>query len=188
MSRVATRSHVSAEDYLAWERVQEGKHEYFHGEIFAMAGGSPRHNALCARVIRSLGNQLTGCEVMTSDQRIGFSESTRYAYPDVTVVCGALELEAHDVLKNPAVIVEVLSAETEQYDRGSEWEGYQRIPSLGDYVLVSQREARIEQFQRSVDGTWTYRTVRAGERIMLSTGASLAVDEIFAGVFSLPGD
>ena len=159
MSRVATRSQVTADEYLTWERVQPAKHEFFHGEVFAMAGGSPRHNALCARVSGTLGNALDarGCVVLSSDQRVGIAAGAHYVYPDVSVVCGPLDLELNDVLTNPTSVVEVLSSTTEQYDRGLKWEGYQRLGSLQDYVLVSQSEARIEQFRRGPDGSWIYR-------------------------------
>jgi Uma2 family endonuclease len=85
-------------------------------------------------------------------------------------------------------VVEVLSSTTEQYDRGLKWEGYQRLPSLQDYVLVSQTEPRIEVFTRHHDGGWIYRAAGRGERLTLSSGAVLTVDEIFAGADQLPGD
>ena len=190
MGRVATHSQMTADDYLAWERTQPEKHEFFQGEVFAMAGGSPRHNEISGNVIFALKAELRprGCSVLTSDQRISFAARTRFVYPDVTVVCGPLELEANDVLLNPQILVEVLSSSTEQYDRGLKWEGYQRLASLTDYVLVSQAEPRIEHFQRASDGSWTYRAAGAGGRIVLSNGATLIVDEIFAGVFELQGD
>lgn len=188
MGRVATRSHMTADEYLAWERAQPTKHEFFHGEVFAMAGGSPRHNALCGRIIAFASGALPGCVVLTSDQRVTMASRSRYVYPDISVVCGTLELEANDVLTNPTILVEVLSASTEQYDRGLKWEGYQRIVSLADYVLVSQTEPRIEHYRRAVDGSWTYRAAGPGEHVTLSTGAALNVDEIFAGVIDLPGD
>jgi hypothetical protein len=65
---------------------------------------------------------------------------------------------------------------------------YQRIASLADYLLVSQIEPRIEHYRRAADGSWTYRAVGSGERVTLSTDAMLIVDEIYAGVFELPGD
>ena len=72
--------------------------------------------------------------------------------------------------------------------RGLKWEGYQRIGSLQDYVLVSQTEPRLEVFRRAADGTWIYQAVGSGERLTLSSGAVLTVDEIFAGLDELPGD
>ena len=179
---------MTADEYLAWEREQPEKHEFFHGEVFAMAGGSPRHNALCSRVIAFASGALPHCVVLTSDQRVTMASRGRYVYPDVSIVCGGLELESNDVLLNPTILVEVLSSTTEPYDRGLKWEGYQRIASLADYVLVSQTEPRIEHYRRSADGSWTYRAAGPGERVTLSPGASLLVDDLFANVFILPGD
>jgi len=179
---------MTADEYLAWEREQPVKHEFFHGEVFAMAGGSPRHNALCARIIALASNALPRCVVLTSDQRVTMASGERYVYPDVSIVCGGLETETNDVLMNPTVLVEVLSSTTEQYDRGLKWEGYQRIPSLADYVLVSQAEPRIEHYQRSSDGTWIYRAAGPGDRVTLSIGATLGVDDLFSGALALPAD
>lgn len=190
--RVAERSQLSAADYLAWEREQRVRHEFVRGEVFAMAGGSLRHNRLGAGMIAALERALggRGCVVLTSDQRVGIAGGEQYVYPDVSVVCGAAQTEAgaSDVLANPTILVEVLSSSTEQYDRGLKWEAYQRLASLTDYLLVSQAEARIEQFRRNDDGTWTYRAAGPGDRVVLTPGAELAIDEIFAGAFELPGD
>ncbi len=157
-----------------------------------MAGGSPRHNALCSTVNAALHGALTGkgCHVFSSDQRIGASAGERYVYADITVVCGSVVLDpgTKDVLANPGIIVEVLSKSTEPYDRGLKWEGYQRISSLSDYVLVSQAEPRIEHFRREPDGVWTYRAAGAGDRVTLANGAVLDVDAVFAGAFEISGE
>src|SRR5215216_6173631 len=108
MARVAERSKVAVEEYLAWERTQETKHEYFEGEVYAMAGGSPRHNRLCMRVGAALEAVLGArCHVLTSDQRVR-SRAGRYVYPDTTVVCGEMAVEHGDVCTNPTILVEVL--------------------------------------------------------------------------------
>ena len=191
MVRVAQRSQLTVEEYLAWERDQPVRHEFFHGEVFAMADGSMRHNALCASVIEVLRAQLRGrCVVLTSDQRVVAARRERYVYPDISVVCGPVLVEpgTSDVLANPTMIVEVLSSSTEQYDRGLKWEGYQRIESMTDYVLVSQAEPRIEHFRRERTRTWLYQFAAAGERLVLSNDAVLDVDAIFAGMLELSGD
>lgn len=189
MTRVAARSRLSAVEYLEWERKQGSKHEFFHGEVFAMAGGSPRHNALSTRIGGILDAALAGrgCFVMSSDQRVGV-RGERYVYPDTSVVCGEPAIESNDVLINPTIVVEVLSSDTEQYDRGLKWESYQRIESLTDYLLVSQREPRVEHFRRDRSGSWIYRAAGPGERIVLANGLELEVDKIFANVMSLPSD
>jgi len=77
-----------------------------------------------------------------------------YVYPDVSVVCGEPQLEDDDVLLNPTVIVEVMSEATERYDRGAKFELYRRIPTLQEYLLVSQTKPAIEQFIRQAAGGW----------------------------------
>lgn len=182
---------MSPDEYLAWEREQPSRHEYFRGEVFAMAGGSMRHNALCARLARVLDAQLEGrCVVMSSDQRVVAANRERYIYPDLSVVCGPVISEPgiRDVLANPTLLVEVLSSSTEKYDRGLKWEGYQRIETLTDYVLISQAAPRIEHYRRDRTRTWVYQFAAAGERIVLANDAVLDVDAIFAGMFELSGD
>jgi len=185
-------SRMSPAEYLAWERTQREKHQLLHGEVYAMAGGSPRHNRLCARVLARLDDALRGssCGPFSSDQKVFIPATNNFVYPDATVVCGPVELYpgTNDVIDNPGVVVEVLSKSTEQHDRGDKWEDYRSIPSLTDYVLVSQRLARLEHFARESDGSWRYRVVGAGGRLQLTTGAVLVVDEIFEGAFDLPGD
>jgi Uma2 family endonuclease len=188
VARVAERSQLSPEEYLAWERQQQRKHEYFEGEVHAMAGGSPRHNRLSSKITAVLEMALgERCHVFSSDQRIR-SRERRYVYPDVSVVCGAPIIEQEDVLVNPTIVVEVLSSTTEQYDRGLKWDGYQALPSVTDYVLVSQDRAHIEHFARTPEGRWIYTSANAGERIRLTDGTVLELDAIFAGVLELPGD
>jgi len=157
-----------------------------------MAGGSIRHNALCASLIEALRPQLRGrCVVLTSDQRVTACRRDRYVYPDISIVCGppAAEPSAPDVLTNPTILVEVLSNSTEQYDRGLKWDGYQRIESLNDYVLVSQAQPRLEHFRRDRTRTWLYQFAAAGERVTLSNDTILDVDTIYGdSVLDLPGD
>jgi Uma2 family endonuclease len=192
MGRFAERSQLTAAEYLAWEREQPAKHEFFHGEVFAMAGGTPRHNALGVSVSAELRAVLRsrGCSVLSSDQRLAFPPHERYVYPDVTVICGppVFQPGTDDVITNPTVLVEVLSSSTEEYDRGLKWAGYQRIASLTDYLLVAQVEARVEHYRRNADGSWTYRAAGSGEHLALTGGGTFAVDAIYAGVFELPGE
>jgi Uma2 family endonuclease len=191
MGRVAARSRLTPAEYLAWEREQVDKHEYHAGDVFAMAGGSPRHNWIAGNVQsvlkRGLDNQ---CFTFTSDQRIVFDGGKRYVYPDTSVVCGPVILQdgTKDVVANPSILVEVLSSTTEQYDRGLKWEGYQLLSSLTDYLLVAQDEVRVEHYRRAPNLGWFYRTHGPGERIVLAGGAELEVDAMYARAFELPGD
>lgn len=182
---------MSPAAYLNWERGQRDKHQLLHGEVFGMAGGSPRHNFLGARVLARLDAALRGgpCRPFTSDQKVHVPATGDFVYPDGTVVCGPVQLhdETSDVIVNPTIVVEVLSKSTEQHDRGDKWEDYREIPSLTDYVLVSQRLARLEHFRREADG-WKYRVVGSGGQLELTNGTILIVDDLFEGAFDIPGD
>ena len=92
------------------------------------------------------------------------------------------------MLTNPSVIVEALSRRTEAYDRGLKWESYRDLPSVKDYVLVSQTIPRVEHYQREASGEWHYRVVEAGGVVNLSIAASIAIDAIYSGVFQLEGE
>ena len=190
MGHAATGQRLSAAEFLVWERDQPEKHEYHSGEIFAMAGGSLRHNFLSGAMVVQLSAALRGkgCHLFSSDQRIAAKRGDRYVYADAVVACGDIQTEpgTTDVLANPKVIVEVLSRSTEAYDRGDKWEAYQRLPSLTDYLLVSQAAVQVEHFQREAGGSWRYRLIEAGQSVTLSNGATLAIEAIYEGAFELP--
>lgn len=192
MSDAAPLQQMSAAAYLEWERQQPQKHEFHGGEVFAMAGGSPRHNFLSAAVSGELRSAVRahGCSVLSSDQRISADAGQRYLYADAVVVRGSDETEngTSDVLRNPSVIVEVLSPGTESYDRAVKWAAYQRLPSLTDYLLVAQVQIRVEHYRREVDGSWRYEVLGSGATIRLSGEITLSVDAIYRGAFELVGD
>ncbi len=170
-------------DYLALERDSEIKHEFDAGEILAMSGGTARHSALAARMIIALGTTVAaGCTVFTSDMRVRVMATGRATYPDVSMVCGPIEHDPEDAVRttitNPVLLVEVLSVTTEKSDRGDKWMHYQRIPSLQEYVLVSQ-EPRVEIFRRTPAGTWEYFEVREGN-VRLASGPSLDLAVLYA--------
>jgi Uma2 family endonuclease len=182
---------MSAADYLAWERTQQERHEFFDGEVFAMSGGSLRHAALAVHIGRLLAERLPRCTIFSTDARIGIEDGRRYVYPDLSVVCGAFLVQpgSDDVLLNPGLIVEVLSASTEPYDRGEKWASYQGIESLTHYLLVSQSRPRIELFQRPRGGPWGYFAFGLGGQVALLNNEQLAVDAVYyPGIFDVPGE
>ncbi|CAN94031.1 hypothetical protein sce3871 [Sorangium cellulosum So ce56] len=189
MNEPARRIVWTYAEYLEQERASPTKHEFLNGEIFAMAGGTPEHARLCANVIAEIRAQLRGrpCVVYSADLRVRVQATGLATYPDVSVVCGRLErdIEDKDAALNPIVLVEVLSESSEAYDRGQKFAHYRRIPSLREYVLVSQHEQRIEVFHRNEDDSWTLREARAGEGAHLeAVGCALSVDEIYRDPFS----
>ncbi len=185
-------THTFAE-YLAVEAKSETKHELVNGEIYAMAGGTPEHGRLSVNVQGELRNALRGrpCVVLNSDVRVQVKATGLATYPDASVVCGRLEVDPEDknTVTNPVVLVEVLSESTETYDRDEKRAHYRQIPSLRDYLLVSQHERRVEHYHRNDDGTWTLRDVRAGGEVCLDAiGCRVAVDAVYEDPLAAPAE
>jgi Uma2 family endonuclease len=184
MTATSAEQAMSPEQYLAFARAAEFKHEYWHGEVFAMAGASRRHNLLVGNVVYLLNSALRDrpCEVYPSDMRVSGAAGDIYTYPDVSVVCGEPTFgdQTSDTLLNPCVIVEVLSDSTEAYDRGKKFEHYRGIASVQHYLLVAQDQPLIELYTRQADGTWSLADRRMGDEVVLSAlGCELAVADVY---------
>src|SRR5258708_23843493 len=150
-----------------------------------MAGGSPRHSALASRISAAIENtRPIGCTAFQSDMRIRVLATGRATYPDVSMVCGPIELDPDDrsgtTITNPALLVEVLSPSTEDVDRVSKWRDYQRIPSLQEYVLVSQ-ESPVEIYPRPRFWNSEYLDVQEGVVTFVS-GATLDLSVLYANL------
>jgi len=177
------RHKFTVEEYLVLERAAEERHEFFDGEIVAMAGEKLNHGIISANIVASLGNQLKGtpCFVLTKDTKVrsglGVASSRltkgMFSYPDVLVVCGEPECfdEHRDIIMNPAATVEVLSQSTELFDRGQKFRRYRNWnPSLKDYVLVDQTQPLVEHFRRDADAGWTMQEAVGLEASMTFSG------------------
>ncbi|MBN1606564.1 MAG: Uma2 family endonuclease [Polyangiaceae bacterium] len=191
MVGVAHAERISSSEYLAMERRATDKHVLWDGQVFAMAGASRRHNQLVAAVLRELGVALLGrpCRAYASDQRIYVPLRKGYVYPDASVTCPPMQTAPEDTetISNPRLIVEVLSESTEAFDRGDKFRGYASIPSLQDYLLLSQDAARVDLFSRRPEG-WLLRSYVAGDSLELaSIEATLSVDALYAGLFDDTG-
>jgi Uma2 family endonuclease len=184
----ASLTRYTPEQYLALERDAECKHEYCDGYITAMAGGSPEHNQVAGNMFRKLGNQLEDreCVAYIGDVRLLVNSTGLYTYPDVMAVCGEplfQKIEGVESLLNPTMIVEVLSPTTEAYDRGAKFGHYRQLPSLKEYVLVSQDMVLVERYTRQGDNWLLTEFKGLGDTLELcSIDCAISLREIYAKV------
>jgi Uma2 family endonuclease len=147
------------QEYLDGERLAVTKSEYIAGEIIAMAGASPEHSAIATDTRWILRTALdaanSDCEVYDSDLRVRLNEAGPFFYPDITVVCGEPQFDYDDCLRNPTVLIEVLSDSTASQDRGVKFFHYRHFSSLRHYVLVEQGQVLVEHWERAQNGLWT---------------------------------
>lgn len=179
------RQLYSFRDYLLAERESTLRHEYLNGEVWAMAGGSPDHAAVAVNVQTLLSQALRGrpCRVFNTVLRIRVQKTGLATYPDASVICGRVELDPEDdkghTAVNPALLVEVLSPSTEDYDRGEKLANYKQIPSLREVMLVAHDDRRVDLWRRTKRG-WTQRVFRDGESVALtSLECALSVTDIY---------
>jgi Uma2 family endonuclease len=171
--------------YVALEKESPTKHEFFNGEIYAMAGGSEDHSALALNVLATLLGAVGDrpCRVHTSDLRVYVEAVGLATFPDGSVICGPLQQHPPSpdaTALNPLVLLEVTSDSSEEYDTGEKLEAYKTIPTLREVIIVSHRERRITIHRREASGSWTMRVAIAGGSIAVeSLGVELVVDAIY---------
>ena len=149
------------EDFLAFEAGELERYELVGGVVRMATGGTAAHSAIKGNVVLALGEALRRgpCRALLSDLKV--LTPTAVLYPDVLVTCRPLAPD-DDRLSDPTAVVEVLSPASETFDRIYKWREYQRIASLRHYVLIEQKERRVEVYMRERDG-WQLAVVEPPE-------------------------
>lgn len=170
------------EEYLRMEGEAMQKHEYYNGEIFAMAGASPDHNLITSNIMMSLARKIGDgpCRILTSDQRVHVEKNTLFTYPDLIIVCDKPVYYKMSLL-NPIVIVEVLSPYTKEYDKGEKFRLYQDLSSLKEYILIDSQTVMAEHFSRNTGENWILHSYdKLKDSISMGTlNVNLFLDDIY---------
>ncbi|WP_204104203.1 MULTISPECIES: Uma2 family endonuclease [Spirulina sp. CCY15215] len=176
---------ISVPDYLEGEKISPIRHEYLSGQIFAMSGGSEEHNRITLNIASLLNFHLrgSGCKTFMSEMKVNMpiAENTAdlFYYPDVMVTCNPQDTERYYKTR-PCLIVEVLSPSTQSLDRREKRLNYQSLPSLQEYILVSQTEMRVEVYRRNTAGNWSLEILEENDILELnSVGLTLTIAEIY---------
>jgi Uma2 family endonuclease len=181
------KTKFTVEEYLAMEKESLEKHEFFRGEIFAMAGASARHNVIFSNLFIGLGIQLKGkpCRPYGSDMRIHVAENTLFTYPDISIICGEIvtsKMDENSATK-PLALIEILSPSTKNYDRGGKFKLYRDIPTLKEFIVIESELIGIEAFRVNKHGHWELEEYRSLDQILevTSVAVKLALSEIYEG-------
>jgi Uma2 family endonuclease len=181
--------YYSLEEYFALEDASDARFEYWDGDIVCMSGGSRAHGTIGSNVHYALAAGLRGgrCRAYTGDLAVYTPTLLPYRYPDASAVCGEPEfkhIKGHDALVNPVVVVEVLSPSTAALDEGPKFVAYQAVPTMRDYILVSQDGPRVTHHTRVESGDWEQRDVTGlGATLELeSVGCALKLADLYDGV------
>ena len=185
---LAVKKEMTVEEYLVFEEKSKYRHEFLEGEIYQMAGGKYSHSLIGTNILTEIAINLRlknkNCDIHGSDLRVQIDEEN-YVYPDVTVACNPkLVPNIFDTLENPQVIFEVISKSTEYRDKEVKLKLYLQIESLTDYLIVAQKEQRIEHYQRKSKKEWTYRVYEETEEVIKlnSIECEITVEQIYRNV------
>ena len=164
---------MTIEEYIEFDKLSEERYEYFAGELFAMAGGSPNHTRIGGNVYASLREKLRrgACEAFTADLRVKVPNALPYRYPDVSVACEPQfeEMQGVQALLNPVLLVEVLSVSTTDYDLGAKFAEYQSIQSFQEYLVIAQDVAHVIQHIRQPQGWLRLDLIGLDSRVQLAS-------------------
>jgi Uma2 family endonuclease len=184
MVAIPDRILMTAEEYLAWEPTQEGRHEYWDGEVVAMSGGTRNHNRVSGNFFNLLDTALADrpCDVYIVDVKVQPEPGRKYFYPDVVVTCDQRDRDAQ-IVQFPCLIIEVLSPSTEAIDRGVKFAKYRQFETLQEYILVQVEQPGVEIFRRNERGQWVLSEYALGDRLYLeSVGVDLAIADLYRQV------
>ena len=192
LAKLKSEPYFAVEEYLTYEREAVERSEYVDGGIYAMAGESPAHGDISMNVATALGIQLRGtnCRGRIKDTKVRSGTlKERFgkgmiSYPDLVVICGEPEYhdQHKDIVLNPAVIIEVLSESTAEFDRGVKFTRYRMFNlTLTDYILVWQDEALVEHYIRQANGDWLLKEYHGLDKTFRidSIECSLSLAEIY---------
>lgn len=167
MSILKKVERISVDDYLRLEVHGEERHEYVNGAIYAMVGGTARHNMITSAITSALREHLKGtpCTVFMSDMKVQVGDV--FYYPDVMTVCENIDPDSL-FQTQPVLLVEVLSSSTESKDRLEKLVAYQSIPSVREYALVSQNKVSIDIYRRHEEA-WRLESLSYGDTVNLES-------------------
>ncbi len=190
MSAIKKSDHwISPEEYLEGEKLATVRHEYLGGVVHAMAGASKIHNKIGANVNGWLRAALRGkpCESYIEGVKVRLAgRETVFYYPDVFVACDPRDTDEF-YSDYPAVIFEVLSADTRRFDRLEKRWAYQSSETLQTYVLVDQHKIEVSVWQRGAEKEPPTVLTTLEESVALpGLGLSLPLAEIYADIVLTP--
>ncbi|WP_084165740.1 Uma2 family endonuclease [Dyadobacter crusticola] len=178
-------------EYLKLEEESEVRHEYYDGRLYAMAGTTLNHNRIVDNVRTLLKGifKPRGCQTFAENVKVECIPNFTYCYPDAIVTCSVEDFKSTYIVRNPSILVEVLSDSSANYDQVFKLKLYKQIASLQYYLLVAQHECYVQLFTRSdEDDIWTYQTFAdpADEVPFDNLGFSLSVAAIYEDITFLP--
>jgi len=177
---------LTVEEFLAWESGDDYRYELWDGRVVMMAPPSPSHAALIGELVGRLFNAIRSrpeCRVLDGAGLRSLARARSFYIPDILVTCTRSDIEDGEV-RNPILVIEVLSPSTERGDRRRKLVEYRAVPSVREIVLIDCRQLFAEIHRRDEGGRWFVDVLGEPEaRLRLeSAGLDVSLDELYRGL------
>lgn len=174
---------ITPAEYLEAEKTAEIRSEFVDGVVYAMSGVTEAHNDIVLNLVAWLRSRVpAGCRLFSQavKLRVDAKSHENYYYPDAFISCGPRDLQGY-VRADATLVFEVLSPSTERIDRGEKFHAYTSLPSIEEYVILSQESLSVEVYRRR--SGWKRESYVASDSIPLaSIGQTLPVSEIYRDI------
>lgn len=184
MSEPAT-GRVTLDEFLSWDDGTDTRYELWGGIVTAMAPPMARHGLLALALggeIRAALRARPPCRAL-SEAGIALPDHNDTFYvADIAVTCEPLRAEDR-LIRNPVLIVEVLSPSTAATDRQIKIPDYRRIPSVEEILIIDSESAFAEVYRREGD-RWINEIIRGLQATLElnSLPLTISMSELYEGI------
>ncbi|MBL7816996.1 MAG: Uma2 family endonuclease [Saprospiraceae bacterium] len=175
---------LTVAEYIEFEEQSDIRHEYRFGHLYPIAGTSNKHNRVKQNVVYALRGHFLerGCVVFDENIKLQIIEDGIYNYPDVMLTCDSQDIDSEFIIKNPSLVVEVLSKSTARYDKTDKFEDFQKVASIQYYLIVESRWQSVILYSRTENpNLWTYQLFNAPNDVVAfpKLGFELSLETIY---------
>lgn len=187
-AEATARRLMTLDDFYEWEGAPETRYELIDGVPMAMTSPSIAHGAIATRLAWGLTEALKARPSCLAVTEVGILSPTRantYYQADLALSCTPQDPDRHE-MTNPLLIIEVLSATTEDQDRKVKLVEYRQIPSVREVLLVDSKRPYLELHRRVEGDRWMVELIvdpNASVRLE-SIDTELALVNIYANLLA----
>jgi Uma2 family endonuclease len=184
MSELAIKP-MTLDEFFRWDDGSDTHYELIGGFPVAMAPPAEAHRMLAMRLGSRLDAALSGRRPCNAQSEAGVIRSDRadmYFEADIAATCEPNEF-GRQAIKNPFLIVEILSPSTERHDRRVKLPAYRQIDSVQEIVLLDSDGIYAELHRRS-GAQWITEILRGHEAVLAlaSVGADIRLGDLYEGI------
>jgi Uma2 family endonuclease len=178
-------AHVTSREFIEWAmgRPEGERYELVAGEVVAMSPERASRNRVKGNAYGAFRRAIEAaglpCQVFTDGMAVEIDDDTTYE-PDAMVRCGEPVPDDAVVVRDPLIVVEVVSPSSGGVDSGAKLADYFRLPSVRNYLIVRARQRTVVHHRRDEAGRIATTIVGSGTLDLTPPGIAVEVAEFFA--------